>query len=272
MRIEEEGPRLTITSEPMLVAKVFALGFVVLTALMWFVLVLSMVRPPRQASIDCARDRGTCELTLSAAHRTAPLGDIEGAHVVYRRGSRNRSASHHIEVRMRSGAVYPLSEEAFDDAVVAGFRRAASGLNEFLDTPAQPTFSATYTASSTDWVPLGFFAVICPLMAALFMRMWVVRRIEVDRQARSLRVTMKPRLGSDTRVDLPFSDVTNIRATGTSKAFLGLATRDAYVPLFVIPRAAMSQTRMKEILDKLTGAIGAPLDASGPFRTMWGVQ
>ena len=83
---------------------------------------------------------------------------------------------------------------------------------------------------------------------------------------------MKPRLGSETRVDLPFSDVTGVRATGTSKAYLGLATRDAYVPLFVIPRAAMSQTRMKEILDKLEGALGAPLDASAPFCKMWGLQ
>jgi hypothetical protein len=269
MRIVDDGTKLTITSEPWLFARGLTAVFALLAVAFPIMLVASLLLPPRMAHIDCDRARGSCELGQGHWTRTVPLADLLRADVVHRRATKNTTSSHTLVVRTRDGQAYEPGDASYHESVTAGYRRAAEGLNGFLASPELPAFKTSYVASDTDWVTLIAFALISPLMAWIFLRLLVSRRIEVDRAARTLLLVSKRSLAGAKSTTVGLAEITGLRVAGRNWVSVAVVTAGGEVEALVVPRASGQSGDVREALRQLAVALAVPIDASAELRALW---
>jgi len=272
MEIADDGTKLTLTSEPWLIAKIMTVIFVVMSALFPLIVVVSLVRPPRMATIDCDRARGTCVFTRAAWKQSVSIPDLVEGSVVYRRGRKNSSASHTAVVRTRDGQRYEISEQSYHDDLTAGYRLAVAGLNGFLGDPARPAFTTSFVATDTDWVTMILFSLVSPLMAWLFLRLMVTRRIEVDRAGRTLGLVTRRVIGRAETATLALSEITGLRLVGESWVRVAVIARDSELEVLVLPRGSGQDPKVREAMRLLATTLAVPIDANDALRAAWGLK
>ena len=127
-------------------------------------------------------------------------------------------------------------------------------------------------ASDTDWSQLIPGAVFGPLGAWLFIWLWVSRRVELDRSARTIRlvVTRKFRSGSDRT--FAYHDIRELRAVGWRWLSIVMVTQDGPQVLAVVPRTTTYQQHARRIVSTLRSELGVPLDVSDETRRYWALE
>jgi hypothetical protein len=267
--IEDDGNRLVIEVQPWLIWRLLGGVFGVLTVLMPLILILSLVLPPNQASIDCDRARGTCVLAHAAWKKDVAIGDIAAAKLIHRGAGRNTSASASVEVQLKSGDKVSVSESIYHPTLIQAMEAAVSGLNRFLDGGG-PRFHAEYQSSDTDWSSMVPMAIIAPLVLWVLLRLWVSRRVEVDRAARTLRVRVKRKLRRAVEDSFSLDDLTELTLFGYNWGQLVVMTKQRGArQLIVLPNAASTRTSMGELIEKLSAALGVPFNAADPVKKAW---
>lgn len=272
MQVRDDGTRIVILSAPMLIGKIFAIVFAFLAVLFPLALVISLLRPPRMASIDCERARATCEFRRGTWHQSLRIDALAGAQVLRRPGARNASPSHYVVVRTLDGGTFNLSESSYHDDVTAGYRASVDGFNRFLAAPAQPTFASTFVAGDYDWVVLIMFSLLMPPMAWFFLKAWVRREIEVDRAARTIRVRRTPKIGQSTDETIPFGDVRGLRVTGVRWARIVVDSVGGPVELLVVPRTRGYVPQVRPLMMTLGSLTGIRPEAEGAQHGFWGLD
>jgi hypothetical protein len=266
VEIADDGKVLTIDSQPWLIGKVFAVLFALLSAVMPLILVLSLVVPPSRGSIDCDRARGTCRVANAAWKKELPIGDIAAAKLVFDRGARNRSSSHDLVLNLRNGPDLSVSDRVYRPELADAMSQAVVGLNRFLLDPAAPSFHAEYISSDTDWaagIPMTLFSL---LACWIFWRLWVSRRVAIDRGARTLRLQVRPKLRAPVDETFDWGEVTGLSAAGNNWATLMMNTKRGAFALLLLPRGG---TQLREVVDKLTQILNVPFNASEQFKKRW---
>ncbi len=256
MKIADDGTKLIITSTPMLFGKILSIIFIGLGGLFPIILVASLVLPARKASIDCDRARGSCDFALSAWKRTVPLSELTSAKVDHRHGSRNSSPSNYVEIYTRDGKSFPLSASGYHDEVSRGFHQAVDGFNQFLSDPNAPSFKTEFVSGDTDWFTLILFTLICPVAAWFFLKLWVVRQVEIDRGTRMIRVAVTRKIGANEEQQVSFSEVRKISLGGSKWVWVTLNTSDRDVFIMGAPNQLSYQSQMQRIVQQLSEQLG----------------
>lgn len=259
MTIDDDGTKVTILSKAGFFVRLFAVTFLALACLYPIFVVLALVMPPEMARFDCDRARASCTFTRGHWTRTVPLAEIASVEVVHDKGAKNRSASDFVRIKLTSGQTFDASDSSYHDEVTRGMRGAVEALNQFLADSAKPTFTTDFRAGDNDWVVMIMFSFVCPAMAWIFVRMWQERRVEIDRDARAVRLVVRRRFGKDQTFDIPFSDVQRISAWGARWLRVELVTGgQGRVTLVVAPRSGPWLADLRRTLGLLAGITGAP--------------
>jgi hypothetical protein len=259
MQLSDDGNLLVVESSPWLIGKIFAVVFGILAVLMPLILVLSLVLPPNLASIDCDRARGSCLVARSAWKDELTIAQIERAKLVYVRGARNASGSHHLVLLLKDGHEVRLSESIYRKKVRDPAAAAAAGLNRFLADDAAPGFQAGFVSSDTDYAVLIPYAILSPLFFWLFLTMWVSRTLVVDRAARTVRLRQRRKLHQPTDETFAFEEVSGVGVFGYNWAQLSLKTARGSRILLLFPYSAEMRLQLIGLTDKLTASLGVPL-------------
>jgi len=269
--ISDDGNRLVIEQRTFVIWKILGSIFLVLAILMPLILVLGLLLPPNHASFDCDRARGTCVLKHAAWQKEVAIGDIAAAELKHRGATRNESSADWVEVQLKNnGKELRTSESVYHRPLREAMQAAVMGLNQFLANPDQPRFHAEYQSSDTDVAGFIPMAILAPLILGLMLRLWVVRSVEIDRAARTVVVREKRKFHRANDEIIPFDEVGALSFFGNNWGSLVVTRKNAAMRVvLVVPWAAVTRARVRELRDKLTEILGVPFNVADDVKKRW---
>jgi hypothetical protein len=98
------------------------------------------------------------------------------------------------------------------------------------------------------------------------MQLWVTRRLEIDRAARTVRLIVKPKFRRASDESFAFEEVRELVARGVSWARLYLVTARGSRLFLVIPYSASWQKQLIEITGKLGEILGVAFKPQLPEK------
>jgi hypothetical protein len=113
-------------------------------------------------------------------------------------------------------------------------------------------------------------AILAPLILWLMLRLWVVRSVEIDRAARTIRVREKRKFHRANEELIPFEEVGALGFYGNNWGSLVVTKTNASMRiLLVLPWAAATRARVRELRDKLTEILDVPFNVADDVKKRW---
>lgn len=248
MTLTDDGVRITVTSRPWLIGKIYAGLFSVMAVMFPLILVVSLVRPPSMVTLACSRETARC----AWGRGEVALDQVSRAEVRYLRGERNRSSAHRLFLVLRDGSERALTDAIFHDAYVAPMREAAAGVNRLVADPQGQALRVSFRARDTDWFVLVLFALVMPVAAWAFLKMWVERDVVIDRAQRTIRIAARGPVTPKTDETLPLASVREVKVTDAKWRRLSVVVGDDDERLVLVaPRAGEAGAQ----IDRLTAQL-----------------